>query len=60
MEVEIIEVDVNTFSGTIPFGYDLIEYAEGFDPLDDGAVLYGFDEVGTMFSNPIHCFMKLS
>jgi|TARA_B100001094_G_scaffold306690_1_gene337690 hypothetical protein len=60
MKAEIIKIDMNTFTGTIPFGFDLVEYAHGFDPVNDGCVLYGFDEVGAFFSNPLHCFLKIS
>jgi len=59
MQVEFIEVNLNTFSGTIPSGFDLVEYEKGTDPLD-GCVLYGFDEVGTFFPKGIHCFMKIN
>jgi len=60
MQVETIAVNLNTFSGTIPSGFDLVEYAVGTDPLDDCCVLYGFDEVGMFFPKGIHCFMKLN
>jgi hypothetical protein len=59
MQVEFIEVNLNTFSGTIPSGFDLVEYEKGTDPLD-GCVLMGFDEVGMFFPRGIHCFMKIS
>ena len=39
MQVEVIAVNLNTFSGTIPSGFDLVEYEQGTDPLD-GCVLY--------------------
>jgi len=59
MQVEIIEVDLNTFSGSAPVGFDLVEYEKGTDPLD-GCVLYGYDEGGTFFPKGIHCFMKIN
>jgi hypothetical protein len=59
MNTEIIEINMNTFSGSIPAGFDLVEYPKGTDPLD-GCVLYGFDEVGSFFSNAAHCFLKVS
>lgn len=59
MKTEIIEINMNTFRGSIPAGFDLVEYPKGTDPLD-GAVLYGFDEVGSFFSNAAHCFLKVS
>ena len=57
MQVEFIEVNLNTFSGTIPSGFDLVEYEKGTDPLD-GCVLMGFDEVGMFFPRGIHCFIE--
>ena len=42
----IIEININEFEGSIPSGYDLVEYEKGTDPLESGVVLYGFDEVG--------------
>jgi len=57
--MQIIEIDMNTFSGSIPSGFDLVEYEKGTDPLD-GCVLMGFDEVGMIFPNGSHCFLKLS
>ena len=36
MKTEIINVNLNTFSGTIPTGFDLVEYEKGTDPLDGG------------------------
>lgn len=60
MNTEVIEINMNTFRGSIPAGFDLVEYEKGTDPLD-GAVLYGFDEVGMFFSNnAAHCFLKVS
>ena len=60
MQVEVIEVNLNTFSGSIPSGFDLVEYEKGTDPLESGVVLYGFDEVGTFFDKPKHCFLHAS
>ncbi len=60
MKVEIIKIDMNTFTGSIPAGFDLVEYDLVSDPVNDGCVLYGFDEVGAFFSNPLHCFLKIS
>lgn len=59
-DTKIINIDINTFEGEIPQGYELVEYPKGTDPLTDGLVLFGFDEVGTLFKNPQHCFVKIS
>ena len=50
---------MNTFTGSIPAGFELVEYETGTDPLD-GCVLMGFDEVGAFFRNGSHCFLKIS
>ena len=51
--------DINTYTGYIPGGYDLVEYEDGTDPVE-GMVLYGFDEVGlTAVPNAKHAFVKL-
>ena len=60
MKTEIINVNLNTFSGTIPSGFDLVEYEKGTCPIDDGYVLYGFDEIGLMVeTNAQHAFVKI-
>jgi hypothetical protein len=58
LETILIE-DINTFRGSRPAGFDLIEYEKGTDPMD-GFVLYGFDEIGMMVppSKAAHCFMS--
>ena len=56
MTTETIAIDMNTFTGSIPSGYELVEYETGTDPLD-GCVLLGFDEVGMFdgeFKNPAY------
>jgi hypothetical protein len=60
MKTEIIEVNLNAFKGTIPPGFDLVEYERGTDPLHDGYCLHGFHEVGMFFPRGIHCFMKIN
>jgi len=59
---EIIEIpNIDTFEGTMPTGYELIEYQEGTDPEENGMVLYGFDEIymfADLFSKPKHCFVR--
>ena len=51
--------NINTFEGMIPSGFDLVEYVSGTDPVEEGMVLYGFDEIG-MFGLPNvkHAFVK--
>jgi len=61
MQEQILHISINSFQGTVPVGYDLVEYEKGEDPDLEGMVLYGFDEVGTMgFVNPQHAFVKMS
>ena len=56
--VFVVEIDLATFTGRIPAGFDLVEYTEGTDPAD-GIALYGFDEAHTMGTpNPAHAFVK--
>ena len=43
------EIDVNTYSGNVPTGTDLV-VAESGDVEETALVLYGFDEIG-MFDN---------
>ena len=60
LETILIE-NINTFRGSRPAGFDLVEYEKGTDPEEEGLVLYGFDELYTMgFKKPQHCFMRLS
>lgn len=54
----IIHVDVSTFTGVIPTGYDLVEYEEGDCPIVDSYWLSGFDEVGMFVrENAKHAFV---
>ena len=52
--------DINKFAGTIPTGEYLVEYLVGTDPVEQGSVLYGFDEIGMYVSGPgqRHAFIK--
>jgi len=55
----VIDVDVSTFTGVMPDGYDLVEYAEGECPIGDGYWLRGFDEVGMFVrENTKHAFVR--
>ena len=58
----VIEIpNIDTFKGTMPDDYELIEYQEGTDPEENGCVLYGFDEIYMFgFSKPKHCFVRQS
>jgi len=59
--VETIDIDIVTYEGTIPTGFDLTVYEQG-TPLEDGMVCYGFDEVGMFdgdFKTPQYAFVKL-
>ena len=57
---EVIEIpNIDTFEGTMPTGYELVEYQKDTNPMDYGLVLYGFDELYMFgFSKPKHCFIK--
>jgi hypothetical protein len=58
MKFDVIEIDVSTFEGMIPTGYDLVEYAAGTDPVADSWFLTGFDEVGFFVKkNAKHVFV---
>lgn len=57
---EIINIDMNTFTGSIPAGYELVEYEKGADPELDGVTLMGFDEVGSFFKNGSHAFIRFT
>jgi len=57
----ILIKNINTFEGSIPAGYDLVEYELNEDPMEDGCVLYGFDEVASMgFVSPQHAFVNVN
>jgi len=43
-----MKINIDSFEGSIPVGYDLVEYEKGENPLLEGMVLYGFDEVESM------------
>ena len=60
--IEVQHIDnIHLFCGVIPAGFDLIEYERGTDPVEDGLVLYGFDEVAMFdFANPKHAFVRIS
>jgi len=53
------EIDVNTYSGNVPTGTDLV-VAESGDVEETALVLYGFDEIGMFddeFNNPVYGFL---
>ncbi len=53
------EIDVNTYSGNVPTGADLV-VAESGDVEETALVLYGFDEIGMFddeFNNPVYGFL---
>jgi len=53
------EIDVNTYSGNVPMGTDLV-VAESGDVEETALVLYGFDEIGMFddeFNNPVYGFL---
>ena len=57
--MKMIEMDIKTFKGIVPTGYDLVVYEKEGDPLN-GMVLYGFDEVGdfdSYYIEPTYCFL---
>ena len=57
---EVIEIpNIDTFEGTMPTGYELVEYQKDTNPMDYGLVLYGFDELYMFgFTKPKHCFVR--
>ena len=57
----ITDIDITTFEGVIPVGFDLIVYEKGDFEGGNVFVLYGFDEVGMFDSeitNPQYAFYK--
>jgi len=58
MNIEVQKFKMETFSGGIPSGFELVEYEEGTDPVENGMILYGFDEVGMFCENPRHAFVS--
>ena len=59
MSVNFTEIDVNTYSGNVPTGTDLV-VAESGDVEETALVLYGFDEIGMFddeFNNPVYGFL---
>jgi len=34
MKTEIIEINMNTFTGSIPAGFEIVEYETGTNPVD--------------------------
>ena len=59
MNIEVRKFEMETYSGGIPSGFELVEYEEGTDPVKDGFILYGFDEVAMFgLKNPQHAFIS--
>ena len=59
MDSNITIIDINTFTGSIPTGQELVVFEKG-NP-SSALVLYGFDEVGmfdAQFENPTYGFAK--
>jgi len=59
---EFIDIKISEWRGAIPEGHYLVIHERGGDP-DDGAVLYGFDEVDYFranFKNPAYSFIKVA
>ena len=57
--MKMIEMDIKTFKGIVPTGYDLVVYEKEGDPLN-GMVLYDFSEVGDFdnyYIEPVYCFL---
>jgi len=55
----ITTININTFTGSIPTGHDLVVFEKN-NP-SSALVLYGFDEVGMFdlqFKNPTYGFAK--
>jgi hypothetical protein len=57
-------IDINDYVGSIPHLHEMVEFEKGSDPINDGIVLYGFDEIGLGgFKDPqhamVHFFMCL-
>ena len=54
-------IDINTYQGSIPNAHEMVEFEANSDPIEDGIVLYGFDEVGMGgFKDPQHAFVPFS
>ena len=52
--------NIETFTGSIPAGADLMVYEKGNPEGDNAFILHGFDEVGifdSSFKNPTYGFM---
>ena len=63
MKADFKKINIDTFEGMIPAGYDLVVVDENDKTFDDAVVLYGFDEVGEFEDNinkPIYGFLKFS
>ena len=59
MTTAFIKFDMESFKGGIPAGYEMVEYEEGTDPIEDGLVLLDFSEVGMFgFRNPQDAFIS--
>ena len=63
MSNKLIKIpDINSFTGAIPHGHDLVIYeqSEPEKVEQDGLILYGFDEVGdndSNFTSPAYGFL---
>ena len=58
-QTTVTDIDITTYEGFIHG--ELVVYDKGTDPLKDGLVLYGFDEVGMFdeqFTSPQYCMIK--
>jgi len=55
----VIKFEMETFKGGIPTGWEMVEYEQGTDPVEDGLVLLDFSEAGMFgFRNPQHAFIS--
>jgi hypothetical protein len=51
-------IDINDYVGSIPHFQEMVEFEKGSDPINDGIVLYGFDEIGLGgFKDPQHAMV---
>jgi len=51
-------IDINDYVGSIPHLHEMVEFEKGSDPINDGIVLYGFDEIGLGgFKDPQHAMV---
>ena len=58
---KVININIDTYEGNIPNGYDLVVYDKKNCPTEKSYILYGWDEIGEFeedMENPQYAFLR--